>query len=240
MHYAVELPGLKWKQKVLERQGRDTSTMLAMETLIQTARCLITQMEESDLPDEWRPHTVGYVPELPDRIDSAKAWIGPVHGYEDVYVASALNKLRCCRALTAEIIIDGLAWSYPDDHQSRLDYRHAVYIEQTAIDEICSSVPSHFDWSHQDNDHNPDNETMHTADIIGGYLLHWPLRVARGSPRISSYQRAWLGYQLDYIAERCGVHQARLCAEDTPCSGKCGGPTETLTEEQCHRENYVS
>ena len=211
MRYAVELPAIRDAHQAITRQTRSSSTIATMSALIVKAQHLEMIMSESNFPDDWRPHTVNYVSEVPEDVNTAEAWIGPVHRYTDIDVASALNKLRSCRIMLAKLIITGVTWAYPDDYHLRSEYRHAVYVEQKTIDDICSSVPSHFGFSKEFRPlASGDVEMQHTADLIAGYLLHWPLRVSRNSPRISERQRAWIDNKLEEVASRCGVHQASI------------------------------
>ena len=208
MHYAMDLPALRKKQKDIMHQGLDPVTAAAMSCLVDKALELEKKISECNLPDEMRPRTVAYVPELREDFETAEAWLGPIHGYTSIYDAGTLNKLRVIRALMAKLVINGLTWAYPEDYFLQKRYLHAKYVEQHAIDDICSSVPSHFDWAKRVSlDHE---EIRHISNLIAGYLLHWPLRVARNSPRISRDQRTWIDRQLKDIAERCGVHQATM------------------------------
>lgn len=213
MQYAAELPALRERQRTLLTQERTPSAITAMLSLVQKAQLLVTNLSEYNLPDRWRPSTMGYVAHIPDDAETAQAWAGPIHHYPDIYTASALNKLRSCRLLLAKLILLGLTWLYPHDYLSQPEYHQAMYVEQQATDEICSSVPAHFGWgSSLKQESDNDQEMQTTANLIAGYLLHWPLRVARSSPRIESHQRAWIDRQLGEVAERCGVHQAAILA----------------------------
>lgn len=210
MCFAVELPSLDQDLKRLVKQQHNPSAVAAMLALVERARTIDQNLMESNLPDEWRPYTVGYVSQLPQNIETADAWIGPIHKYADIYTASALNKLRCCRLLTSRVVTAGLKWAYPHDYLTSQVYQQAVYVEQQAIDEICSSLPSHFGWGEAEPANSGNEEMQHMADLISGYLLHWPLRVARSSSIISEYQRSWISHQLGDLAQRCGVQQASI------------------------------
>ncbi|KAL1301855.1 hypothetical protein AAFC00_006040 [Neodothiora populina] len=212
MHHAVELPTLLQIQKEIMRHAPDTEALSDMQALVGRARQVEKAMADTKLPDEFRPRTIGYIADLPEDIDTATAWVGPVYDYRDVYVASALNKIHSCRILAAKIMTTGIMWMYPVGYSQKEEYRHATYIQQRATDEICSSVPLHFRWGKRNGEHlnSSDEEMNHTVDLVVGYLLHWPLRVARTSDEISTEQKRWIDRQLNNVGERCGVRQATV------------------------------
>lgn len=213
MQYAAELPTLRERQRTLLTQEHTPSAITAMLFLVQKAQLIVANLSEYNLPDRWRPSTTDYVTGIAHDVETAQAWVGPIHDYPAIYTASALNKVRTCRLLVARLILLGLTWLYPQDYLSQPEYHQAMYVEQQATDEVCSSVPAHFGWgSSLKQNSDSDQEMQTTANLIAGYLLHWPLRVARSSPRIDSHQRAWIDRRLGEVAERCGIHQASILA----------------------------
>jgi len=156
-----------------------------------------------------QPRTVGYINQEPEDIRNAEAWIGPIHEYTDVHVAGVLNKLRSCIMFTSWVITQAIEWLAPESFAMDGRWVHSCYIEQTTIDDLCSSVPFHLNWRSEANDKKPDQlETI--ADLIGALSLVWPLGGAIRSPRAPERQRAWIWGRLRKISQDCGLEQASL------------------------------
>lgn len=211
---ALELPSLLAEAKFLLTQERKPETLVAMSDLIERAYYLHNCMMAMplDLEDKYHPRTCAYVPEEPEDLNTAEAWVGPVHEYHDVHIASVLNKLRSCRMFATWIVMDCIQWLTPDSFELDGRWQHSMYVERVTIDEICSSVPFHLRWKSEKAKDLDQMEVI--ADMIGGLSLVWPLAGAVHSPRISTSQKAWMWGRLRKISQECGLEQAALLQTD--------------------------
>ncbi|KAL1311048.1 hypothetical protein AAFC00_001262 [Neodothiora populina] len=211
---AIDLSHLLSQAKDLLKQERSPPTMRTMSNFIEIAYALTVRMTKivPSLPDSWQPRTIAYINTEPEDPGSAEAWVGPVHAYTDVYIASVLNKLRSVCMFSTWIVMDCIAWLFPDSHELDGRWQHSKHVEQTMIDDMCSSVPFVLRWRSEATAKSLDQmETI--ADLIGGLSLVWPLGGAVFSPRIDPGQKAWIWGRLRKISQE-GLEQASLLETD--------------------------
>lgn len=163
----------------------------------------------ASLPQIWQPKTIAYVIEEPKDIYNAEAWVGAVHTYTDVRVASVLNKIRSICIFSTWVVMDCIQQLRPNDYILDERYQHSEFIERITVDDVCASVPFHLSWQSGTKAKDPDQiETI--ANLIGGLSLVWPLGGVVSSPRISSNQKEWVIGRLRKISQDCGLEQALL------------------------------
>ena len=155
------------------------------------------------------PKTIAYINEEPTDIANAEALIGPIHKYADVQIASILNKLRVCTMFASWIVMNCLEWLTPEPALDSM-WQYSRYVEQTTIDDICSSVPFHLNWESPERKTKAPDQVEIIADLVGGLSLVWPLGGAACSLRASAKQKAWIWGRLRTIADECGLEQASL------------------------------
>lgn len=113
------------------------------------------------IPDHWGFRTVGYVQDEPKNIYRAHYWRGPVHIYDDLFIANIINDYRVSRIFCQQLISNALEslWdtSATSDIQSLHD--HAQYLSCAMADDICSSVPFHLEIKLQPGAENTGQET---------------------------------------------------------------------------------
>ena len=76
------------------------------------------------------------------------------------------------------------------------------------VSDICASVP--FMLGDIDSGGWPKPEEKRVA--LGGYLLIWPLQVARWSVDQGSEEETWIIEKLNFIAQKMGIRSARSLA----------------------------
>lgn len=227
----IELSQLVAKKRCLVGRRRSSETTAAMQDLLSKAYECDQGMKKwrSRLPDHWHPRTIAYVNTIPDDINipSACAWIGPVHVYRDLHIASMTNKHRGCRAMCAQLVMEILTWLLPDMYHLDHRYLQARHVEQEMTDEMCASIPYHFGlWAEKPGNDGPVGEwnresftalpLVHTqrsyrtpaTEFIGGFSLIWPVRAVADSDTLPEKQRKWLHGRLAMIANHYGLEQA--------------------------------
>lgn len=168
----IRLPGLLERARDLLPQDRDEIAIKRVKDLLADG----IEMDEAlklwqfSVGDGWLPQTVGFTQAIPHYLDTAETWIGPIHVYRDIHVASITNKHRACRLLNSMLILDCLNWlgSHRDNLQAQL--AQYSYVEQTMIDDICYSIPFHLGWK-------PDSQSSWNSGYSGkGKLMRLPKR----------------------------------------------------------------
>lgn len=163
---AMMLPELLELRNRLLARSRTPETVVAMEALVDSAWSLEMRMRnwEHELPAGWKPRSVAYVRGLPEDVELAEAWTGPVHTYLNIYVAGVINRTRSARNICSSLIANCLMWINPVGYEYDMRFKHAAYIEQQMLDEICWSIPFHLGWpldkkkgSESDVDHSKCN-----------------------------------------------------------------------------------
>ncbi|KAF1984424.1 hypothetical protein K402DRAFT_395772 [Aulographum hederae CBS 113979] len=151
-------------------------------------------------PPDWRASTIA----LSDGQNMAGAWMGPIHAYEDVFRAYAVNDYRIRRLLYHDLILKCLMALETKNEAVEKIERSSKYVSQTMVDEICASVPFHLQFDLQSKAQKLGQDEGATL-AIGAYLLVSPLHTASGIPCIPERQRLWLQDKLDLIAAVFGV-----------------------------------
>jgi len=210
--HIMRLPGLLARGKTLMAKELSPETVARIRELIGDCFEVDDRMKEW-VPisgETWLPRTVGYISSVPKDLANAPAWIGPVHIFTDVQQPSTINKQRAARIVTAELILDCLKKILPDTYEDDLQFRKAQHTIQSAVDEICYSVPGLLginsgmpNWCSE-----PSTPGVDFFASIGAFQLIWPTSVAYSAPGISDAQRQWLHGRLDVIGKRWGFEQA--------------------------------
>lgn len=165
-----------------------------------------------NLPDSLKPRTIAYINQEPTNPASAEAWLGPVHEYKNVHIATVMNRFRSVCMFSTWIVMDCITWLLPDRHELDIRWQQARYVEQQVIDGICSTIPYLFNWSAQAKTQSSDKmDTL--ADLIMGLSLVWPLGGCVFSPRVSLNQKSWIWGRLKKISQE-GLEQASLLEND--------------------------
>jgi hypothetical protein len=175
-----------------------------------------------NLPDYFNWKTVAWEDHVPQG-DYAKAEVFPgrVDLYQDLWIASVWNLIRCSRLILASMIVRCAAWiCSPVDYRTTPEYATAARTAMDLLTDIIASVPYQLGWFRKRR-HLLDKNHMSSFGCgeedaqkgLPGYLLTWPLTVIVGQDYTSDSQRAWARGRLYYIANYLGVRYAHMLAE---------------------------
>lgn len=163
------------------------------------------------LPDNWGHRTVRMQLEEPVDLYNAPEWQGPVHVYDDLFLANIVNDYRVSRVFCQSIILGvAAALSDPGSRASVAPMlQRATYIAQSMADDVCSSVPFHLEVPLQERTRNSGQDT-HAAEATGGYFLCWPLFVIGGVECVPERQREWIRGRLYRIGQGFGLNMTQM------------------------------
>ena len=174
---------------------------------------------EETLPDEWRPHTVAWVDQIPGG-DFLKAEVHPgkVDMFDNVWVASAWNQGRVARLFISGAIVRCAAWiCSPVDYRTTPEYATSSRLCNDLISDIIASIPYHLGWRvgqsgalRAGDFSNPGADGVDSPKAIGGYFCLWPLFSISTTDYISDSQRQWVQGRLCYIGETLGLNHAKV------------------------------
>ncbi|PFH63046.1 hypothetical protein XA68_10087 [Ophiocordyceps unilateralis] len=175
-----------------------------------------------DLPDHFRWKTVAWEDNVPqDDYSKADVYPGRVDAYQDLWISSIWNMMRCSRIVLASIIVRCAAWiSAPVDYRTTPEYAAAARTCVDTITDIIASIPYQLGWFAKRR------HLLEKADMsafgcgeedaqkgLGGYFVTWPLACVHGQDYTTDSQRAWVQGRLEYIGSHLGVRYAHILTE---------------------------
>lgn len=175
-----------------------------------------------DLPDYFTWKTVAWEDNIPNNdYSQAEAFPGRVDAYQDLWVASVWNMMRCSRIILASLTVRCAAWvCSPLDYRTTPEYASAARICVDNIADIIASVPYQLGWF------SSRQELLDRANLsafgcgeenapkgLPGYLLTWPLTCVLGQDYASDSQRAWVKGRLTFIGSELGVSYAHMLTQ---------------------------
>lgn len=138
------------------------------------------------MPEHWGFRTVRFEAEEPKNIYRATHWQGPIHVYDDLFIANIVNDYRVSRIFCQQLILNALEslWdtSATNDIKSLQD--HAQFLACSMANDICSSVPFHLEIKLQPGAANTGQESH-------GEFTRWFRRQLRNTDLIFSGRSDW-------------------------------------------------
>lgn len=184
-----------------------------------------------DLPGYFTWKTVAWEDSTPSNAAeyaAAEVFPGRVDAYQDLWVASVWNMMRCSRIILASLIVRCAAWvCSPLDYRTTPEYASAARCCVDNIADIIASVPYQLGWFSK-RTHLLDRVNMSAFGCgeedapkgLPGYLLTWPLACILGQDYATDSQRAWIRGRLKFIGSHLGVSYAHMlmqvCLHDLP------------------------
>jgi hypothetical protein len=177
---------------------------------------------EAELPENWRPHSVAWVDQIPGGdITKAEVCPGKVDMYDDVWLANMWNSSRVARLFISGVIVRCAAWiCSPVDYRTTPEYATNVRLCVDLVTDIIASIPFHLGWRVEDGvlrsgdftgfKSGSDGSTSPKA--IGGFFCMWALFSITNTDFISDSQRAWAKGRLMFISEVLGLNHAKVLA----------------------------
>ncbi|PHH81230.1 hypothetical protein CDD83_3636 [Cordyceps sp. RAO-2017] len=175
-----------------------------------------------NLPAYFRWKTVAWEDHVPNGdYTKAEVYPGRVDAYQDLWVVSVWNMMRCSRIVLASIIVRCAAWiSAPVDYRTTPEYATAARTCVDTITDIIASIPYQLGWFSKRNDllkcANLSTFGCGEEDAqkgLGGYFVTWPLACIHGQDYITDSQRTWVQGRLEYIGSQLGVRYAHMLTE---------------------------
>lgn len=175
-----------------------------------------------DLPDCFRWKTVAWEDNVPQGdYSKADVYPGRVDAYQDLWISSIWNMMRCSRIVLASIIVRCAAWiSAPVDYRTTPEYAAAARTCVDTITDIIASIPYQLGWFAKRR-HLLERAQMSGFGCgeddaqkgLGGYFVTWPLACVHGQDYTTDSQRAWVQGRLVYIGSHLGVRYAHILTE---------------------------
>jgi hypothetical protein len=148
----------------------------------------------------------------------AEVFPGRIDAYQDLWVVSVWNLMRCSRIILASLIVRCAAWvCAPVDYRTTPEYATAARTCVDNITDIISSVPYQLGWF------SNRRELLERANLsafgcgeedalkgLPGYFLTWPLTCVQGQDYTTDAQRAWVKGRLQFIGSHLGVRYAHV------------------------------
>ncbi|QUC18800.1 uncharacterized protein UV8b_03041 [Ustilaginoidea virens] len=175
-----------------------------------------------NLPDYFQCKTATWEDNIPNG-DYAKAEVYPgrVDVYNDLWVATVWNMLRCARIVLNSIIVRSAAWvCAPVDYRTTPEYANAARTTVDIITDVISSVPYQLGWFCKRKD-LLDRANLSTfacgeddsSKGLCGYFMTWPLALIQSLDYLTDSQRIWVRGRLEYIGSHLGVRYATLLTQ---------------------------
>lgn len=180
-----------------------------------------------DLPSYFYWSTMAWEDSTPSTMAeyaAAEAFPGRVDAYQDLWVVSVWNMMRCSRIILASIIVRSAAWvCSPLDYRTTPEYASAAKTCVDNIADIIASVPYQLGWFSK-RTHLLDRANMSTFGCgeedapkgLPGYLLTWPLACILAQDYTTDSQRAWATGRLRFIGDHLGVSYAHMLTQVCP------------------------
>lgn len=187
------------------------------------------------LPDTWGCRTIRVQYTEPSEPYSSPQWTGPVHIYDDLFIANIVNDYRISRIFCQKLILLATAALSTQEEREEMAHvqRKAVYTARAMANDICSSVPFHLDLSLQPEATRASGQEVHgepppwfsivaatmvsgltgrdtAAEATGAYFLTWPLFVLKDFEVLPVNQRKWIMGRLFRIGTDFGLSSAQI------------------------------
>jgi hypothetical protein len=177
---------------------------------------------EDSLSDNWRPHTVAWVDQVPGGdISKAEVHPGKVDMFNSVWIANIWSQSRVSRLFISGAIVRCAAWiCTPVDYRTTPEYAQAVRLCVDLTTDIIASIPYKLGWRVGEGGALKKADYSGFADgsadginsprAIGGFFCLWPLFSLCNTDFVSDSQRNWAKGRLIFIAETFGLNQAKI------------------------------
>lgn len=174
------------------------------------------------LPQYFHCKGVAWESSLPDGdFFKAEVYPGRVDAFEDLWVASLWNTMRCARIALASIIVRSSAWlCAPLDYRTTPEYATCSQTCINLITDIIASIPYQLGWF------SKRKGLLQRASLTGygcgeddsekglaGYFVTWPLSCVLTQDYSSDSQKAWVKGRLNYVATGLGVRYAKMLTQ---------------------------
>lgn len=178
-----------------------------------------------NLPDYFQCKTATWEDNVPNGdYTKAEVYPGRVDVYNDTWVATIWNMLRCGRIILNSIIVRCAAWvCAPVDYRTTPEYANAARTTVDIVTDVISSVPYQLGWFCKRKD-LLDRANLSTfacgeddsSKGLSGYFMTWPLGFIHSLDYLTDSQRIWVRGRLQYIGTHLGVRYALLLTQVSP------------------------
>ncbi|KAF2835070.1 hypothetical protein M501DRAFT_989255 [Patellaria atrata CBS 101060] len=210
---SMSLPKIRTKAHTLLGQPKTDSTLASVLELIELAQKVDRDLDDwfRNVPPSWGHRTISVCHNTAaEDIAQAEEWPGPIHTYEDIFIASIVNDHRVGRICCQSVLVAAAAWLAPKAAVTADPMGQAAsYQVQQLVDDICASVPFHMKYHYQ-ADALLSNHDQGAAEAMGAYLLVWPLYVCLNVPTLEERQRLWLRGRMTFVGKEFGLNQAQV------------------------------
>lgn len=173
----------------------------------------------NSLPEYFHYKAVAWEDNVPNgNYALAEVFPGRIDAYQDLWVVSVWNLMRCSRIILASLIVRCAAWvCAPVDYRTTPEYATAARTCVDTITDIIASVPYQLGWFSNRRD------LLERANLsafgcgeedalkgLPGYFLTWPLTCVQGQDYTTDAQRAWVKGRLQFIGNHLGVRYANV------------------------------
>ncbi|KAG6057237.1 hypothetical protein E4U17_001532 [Claviceps sp. LM77 group G4] len=175
-----------------------------------------------DLPDYFQCKTATWEDNVPHGdYTKAEVYPGRVDVYNDTWVATVWNMLRCGRIILNSVIVRCAAWvCAPVDYRTTPEYANAARTTVDIVTDIISSVPYQLGWFCKRKDllERANLSTFACGEDdsskgLSGYFMTWPLAFIHSLDYLTDSQRIWVRGRLQYIGTHLGVRYALLLTQ---------------------------
>ncbi|KAF4951541.1 hypothetical protein FSARC_12889 [Fusarium sarcochroum] len=228
-HFGAECQRLNIRTAELRAESNRLMTTLSrspenIELLLDIIRrCQILDQQHvawaNQLPDYFRFKSVAWEDYVPNgNYALAEVFPGRIDAYQDLWVVSVWNMMRCSRIILASLIVRCAAWvCAPVDYRTTPEYATASRTCMATITDIIASVPYQLGWFSKRKD------LLEQANLsafgcgeedalkgLPGYFLTWPLTCVQGQDYTTDDQRAWVKGRLQFIGNHIGIRYANV------------------------------
>ncbi|KAK7428685.1 hypothetical protein QQZ08_004779 [Neonectria magnoliae] len=228
-HYGAECQRLNIRTAELRSEvNRLMSTLARSPENIELLLAMIRRCQTVDqqhvnwvreLPEYFRFKAAAWEDNVPNgNYGAAEVFPGRVDVYQDLWVASVYNMMRCSRIILASLIVRCAAWvCSPVDYRTTPEYATSARICVDMITDIIASVPYQLGWFSKRKElletHNLSAFGCGEEDALKGlpgYFLTWPLTCIQGQDYTTDAQRAWAKGRLLFIGNDLGIRYANM------------------------------
>ncbi|KAJ4255036.1 hypothetical protein NW762_009840 [Fusarium torreyae] len=228
-YYGAECQRLNIRTAELRAESNRLMTTLSrspenIELLLDIIRrCQILDQQHvawaNQLPDYFRYKSVAWEDNVPNGdYAMAEVYPGRIDAYQDLWVVSVWNMMRCSRIILASLIVRCAAWvCAPVDYRTTPEYATAARTCHDTITDIIASVPYQLGWFSKRKDlleqANLSSFGCGEEDALKGlpgYFLTWPLTCVQGQDYTTDTQRAWVKGRLQFIGNHIGIRYANV------------------------------
>jgi hypothetical protein len=228
-HFGAECQRLNIRTAELRAESNRLMTTLSrspenIELLLDIVRRCQTLDQQhvtwaNGLPEYFQYKSVAWEDNVPNgNYALAEVFPGRIDAYQDLWVVSVWNLMRCSRIILASLIVRCAAWvCAPVDYRTTPEYATAARTCVDTITDIISSVPYQLGWFSNRRD------LLERANLsafgcgeedalkgLPGYFLTWPLTCVQGQDYTTDAQRAWVKGRLQFIGNHLGVRYANV------------------------------